>query len=56
MKLDKNLKEQSVKAFVCHVDHPGVIKLLYLNTRTYDSTSRTPCVVEWRIVDEYDCI
>ena len=39
MKVAKNLhnrKERSVKALACPVDHPGVIKLLYLNTRTYE--------------------
>ena len=39
MKVDKNLdnrKEQSLKALACPVDHLEVIKLLYLNTRTYE--------------------
>ena len=39
MKVDKNLdnqKERSVKALACPVDDLGVIKLLYLNTRTYE--------------------
>ena len=38
MKVEKNLdnwKERSVKALACPVNHPRVIKLLYLNTRTY---------------------
>ena len=42
MKVDKNLnnrKERSVEALVCPIDHPGAIKLLYLNTRTYESYS-----------------
>ena len=42
MKVAKNLenqKERSVKALACPVDHPRVIKLLYLNTRTYESYS-----------------
>ena len=42
MKVEKNLdnrKERSVEALACSVDHLGVIKLLYLNTRTYESYS-----------------
>ena len=42
MKVDKNLnnqKERLVEALACPVYHPGVIKLLYLNTRTYESYS-----------------
>ena len=38
MKVAKNLdnrKERLVKALACSIDHPGVIKLLYLNTRAY---------------------
>ena len=42
MKVDKNLdnrKEQSVEALTCPIDHPRVIKLLYLNIRMYKSYS-----------------
>ena len=42
MKVNKNLdnlKERLVEALACPVDHLGVIKLLYLNTRTYESYS-----------------
>ena len=40
MKVDKNLdnrKGRSIEALACLVDHLRVIKLLYLNTRTYKS-------------------
>ena len=40
--MDKNLdnwKERSVKALAYPIDHSGVIKLLYLNTKTYESYS-----------------
>ena len=42
MKVNKNLENQKewlVEALACPVDHPRVIKLLYLNTRTYESYS-----------------
>ena len=42
MKVEKNKENQlqrSAEALACPVDHPGVIKLLYLNTRTYESYS-----------------
>ena len=42
MKMNKNLdnqKERPVKALACLVNHPGVIKLLYLNIRSYESYS-----------------
>ena len=42
MKVEKNKEnrlQRSVEALACPVDHPGVIKLLYLNTRTYESYS-----------------
>ena len=42
MKLEKhkeNWLQRSTKALACPVDHLGVIKLLYLNTRTYESYS-----------------
>ena len=42
MKVDKNLdnrKERLVNALTCLVDHPEVIKFLYLNTRLYESYS-----------------
>ena len=32
-------KERLVEALACHVDHPRVIKLEYLNMRTYESYS-----------------
>ena len=56
MKVAKNLdnqKERSVEALACPIDHLGVINLLYLNTRTYESYS-----MWWngRVIDEYDCI
>ena len=35
----ENCKEHSVEALVCSMDHPGVIKLQYLNMRTYESYS-----------------
>ena len=38
MKVEKNKEnrlQRSAEALVCPVDHPQVIKLLYLNTRTY---------------------
>ena len=42
MKVKKNKDnrlQRSAEALACPVDHPGVIKLLYLNTRTYESYS-----------------
>ena len=42
MKVEKNKEnwlQWSAEALACPVDHPGVIKLLYLNTRTYESYS-----------------
>ena len=42
MKVEKNKEnrlQRSAKALACPVDHLGVIKLLYLNTRTYESYS-----------------
>ena len=42
MKVKKNKEnrlQRSAEALACPVDHPGVIKLLYLNTRTYESYS-----------------
>ena len=42
MKVEKNKEnrlQRSAEALACPVDHPGVIKLLYLNTRTYESYS-----------------
>ena len=33
----ENCKERSVEALACPVDHPGVIKIQYLNMRTYES-------------------
>ena len=42
MKVEKNKEnrlQRLVEALACPVDHPGVIKLLYLNTRTYESYS-----------------
>ena len=42
MKVDKNLnnrKERPTPALACPVDHLGMIKLLYLNTRRYESYS-----------------
>ena len=35
----KNCKERSVEALTCPMDHPGVIKIQYLNMRTYESYS-----------------
>ena len=35
----ENRKERSVEALACLVDHPGVIKIQYLNMRTYESYS-----------------
>ena len=32
-----NQKERSIEAFACLVDHPGVIKLQYLNMKTHKS-------------------
>ena len=40
MKVEKNKEnghQRLVEALACPVDHPRVIKLLYLNTRTYES-------------------
>jgi hypothetical protein len=40
MKLKDNLehrKSQSTEALACPVDHPGVIKVMYLDRRTYES-------------------
>ena len=34
-----NRKERSIEALACPVDHPGVIKIQYLNMRTYESYS-----------------
>ena len=42
MKVKKNKEnrlQRSAEALACPVDHPGVTKLLYLNTRTYESYS-----------------
>ena len=42
MKVERNKEnrlQRSAEALACLVDHPGVIKLLYLNTRTYESYS-----------------
>ena len=42
MKLEKNKEnrlQRSAEALACPVDHPGVIKLPYLNTRIYNSYS-----------------
>ena len=42
MKVEKNKEnrlQRLAKALACPVDHPGVIKLLYSNTRTYESYS-----------------
>ena len=42
MKVEKNKEnwlQRSAEALACPVDHPGIIKLLYLNTRTYESYS-----------------
>ena len=42
MKEEKNKEnrlQRLAEALACPVDHPGVIKLLYLNTRTYKSYS-----------------
>ena len=42
MKVEKNKENRlqwSAEALACLIDHPGVIKLLYLNTRTYKSYS-----------------
>ena len=42
MKVEKNKEKRlqwSAEALACPVDHLGVIKLLYLNTRTYESYS-----------------
>ena len=41
-KVEKNKEnrlQRSAEALACPVDHPGVIKFLYLNTRTYKSYS-----------------
>ena len=35
----ENRKERSIEALACPVDHPGVIKLQYLNMKTYESYS-----------------
>ena len=35
----ENSKERSIEALACPVDHPGVIKIQYLNMRTYKSYS-----------------
>jgi hypothetical protein len=40
MKLKDNLehhKSQSTEALACPIDHPGVIKVMYLDQRTYES-------------------
>ena len=42
MKVEKNKEnrlQRSAEALACPIDHPGVIKLLYLNTRMYESYS-----------------
>ena len=42
MKVEKNEEnrlQRSAEALACPIDYPGVIKLLYLNTRTYESYS-----------------
>ena len=35
----ENRKERSIEALACPVDHPGVIKIQYLNMQTYESYS-----------------
>ena len=35
----ENRKEHSIKALACPIDHPRVIKLQYLNMKTYKSYS-----------------
>ena len=35
----ENRKERSIEALACPVDHLGVIKIQYLNMRTYESYS-----------------
>ena len=35
----KDRKEHSIEALACPMDHPGVIKLQYLNMKTYESYS-----------------
>ena len=35
----ENRKERSIEALACPVDYPGVIKIQYLNMRTYESHS-----------------
>ena len=35
----ENCKERSVEALACSVDHPGVIKIQYLNMQTFESYS-----------------
>ena len=35
----ENRKERLVEALACPVDHPRVIKIQYLNMRTYESYS-----------------
>ena len=35
----ENHKERSVEALACPIDHPGVIKIQYLNMQTYESYS-----------------
>ena len=35
----ENRKERSIEALACPMDHLGVIKLQYLNMRTYESYS-----------------
>ena len=40
MKLNDNLeylKLQSTKALACPIDHPGIIKVMFLDQRTYES-------------------
>ena len=35
----ENRKERSIEALACLMDHHGIIKILYLNMRTYESYS-----------------
>ena len=35
----ENRKERSIEALACRMDHPGVIKIQYLNMQTYESYS-----------------
>ena len=50
----ENRKERSIEALACPLDHPRVIKIQYLNMRTYESYSMWWNGGSLKIMREYD--